>query len=86
MARSFGINWSLCIRRRLDNMWARAKAVLLVLLTAWVLLPFSGFGGNVSQPAEAAPNNVYMLSFASPDAMRVLPALNIEILADYNNG
>ena len=68
-------------------MWARTKTVLLVLLMAWALLPFGGFGGNgPQQPAGAAAQNVYLLSFASPDSMRVLPALNIEVLVDYNNG
>ena len=68
------------------EMWAREKALALVLLTALSILPLGTLGGNNTQQTEGVDSKVYMLSFADSGVMRVLPALNMEIMTDYGNG
>ncbi len=79
--------WFLCNRRRKDDMWAKQKALALVLLMALTIVPLATLGGSSPQvPAGTGSQNVYLLSFASTASMQVLPALGMKVVTDYNNG
>ncbi len=66
-------------------MWARAKVLLIVLATALSVLPLGGLAGDVTQPTGVS-GEIYLLSFETQDVIRILPALGMKVLVDYNNG
>jgi len=67
-------------------MWARAKAVGLVLLVAWAIVPFGGLDGNGANGSVAGPREYYLVGLDSPASIGLLSNLGIEIVTDYGNG
>ena len=67
-------------------MWARAKAVGLVVVVAWAIVPLGGLGGHDASNPGVGQRGYYLLGLDGPASNGFLSDHGIEIVTDYGNG